>query len=306
MIALRRVVVHSKAPDMLDLEKSAIGQWCLSTLQSSLRELRIAAGRAITLFLRPGIGQDVGVQILNRNTANALGFLRSISDKNESSINETSLMAWGQLGRVVSDEGLNLVLVKMLDFLGHQNPIVSAVALNEITNLAASRKTTPRRLLEPFWRSLAYSTVKDMLTRPQTTQMVADLLRTSVAELLLLIQSHALPWLVLHRKKDIILKFSEARRDEHLQDMFLDESNLSAILARLFVQDEANIERFSMSALIDVCPTFSGTALTEVLRTSPVLTILELLRMSVEGDESIKTSVSTLLQLVSVTPKINE
>lgn len=294
MIALRRIITHSKSSDMLDLEKSAIGQWCLSTLQSSLRELRIAAGRAITLFLRPGVSQDVGVQTLNRNTANALGFLRSISDKNEPNINETSLMAWGQLGRVVSDEGLNLVLVKMLDFLGHQNPIVSAVALNEITNLGASRRTTPRRLLEPFWRSLAYSTVKDMLTRPQTTQMVADLLRTSVAELLLLIQSHALPWLVLHRKKDIIQKFSEARRDEHLQDMFLDESNLSAILARLFVQDEANIERFSMSALIEVCPTFSGTALTEVLKTSPVLTILELLRMSVEGDESTKASVSTL------------
>ncbi|KAJ0123315.1 protein kinase rad3 [Diaporthe amygdali] len=299
MIALRRIVVHSKIPDMLDLEKSAIGQWCLSTLQSSLRELRIAAGRAITLFLRPSVSQAVGVQILNRNTANALGFLRSISDKNEPNINETSLMAWGQLGRVVSDEGLNLVLVKMLEFLGHQNPIVSAVALNEITNLAASRRTTPRRLLEPFWRSLAYSIVKDMLTRPQTTQMVADLLRTSVTELLLLIQSHALPWLVLHRKRDIIQKFSEARRDEHLQDMFLDETNLSAILARLFVQDDANIEHLSMSALTDVCPTFRGTALTEVLKTSPVLTILELLRMSVEGNESTKASARSALTMVA-------
>ncbi|POS80813.1 protein kinase rad3 [Diaporthe helianthi] len=299
MIALRRIIVHSKSPEMLDLEKSAIGQWCLSTLQSSLRELRIAAGRAITLFLRPGVGQDVGVQILKQNTANILAFVRSVSDNNEPGINETSLMAWGQMGRVVSDEGLNLVLVKMLDFLGHQNPIVSAVALNEITNLAASRKTTPRRLLEPFWRNLAYSTVKDMLTRPQTTQMVADLLRTSVAELLLLIQTHALPWLVLHGKKDIIQKFSEARRDEHLQDMFLDESNLSAILARLFVQDEANVERFSMSALVDVCPIFSGTALIEVLRTSPVLTILELLRMSVEGDESAKASARSALTMVA-------
>lgn len=306
MIALRRIILHSKSPEMLDLEKSAIGQWCLSTLQSSLRELRIAAGRAITLFLRPCVGHDVGMQILNRNTANALGFVRSVSDKNEPSINETSLMAWGQMGRVVTDEGLNLVLVKMLDFLGHQNPIVSAVALNEITNLAAARKTTSRRLLEPFWRSLAYSTVKDMLTRPQTTQMVADLLRTSVAELLLLIQSHALPWLVLHGKKDIIQKFSDARRDEHLQDMFLDETNLSAILARLFVQDEANIEKFSMSALINVCPAFNGTALTEVLRTSPVLTILELLRMSVEGDESTKVSVSKLYQLVRLTRRTNE
>jgi hypothetical protein len=34
--------------------------------------------------------------------------------------------------RVVPDEELNLVLVKMLEFLGHRNMIVSAVAFNEV------------------------------------------------------------------------------------------------------------------------------------------------------------------------------
>jgi len=44
MIALRRVVSHSVDSDFLDLETSAAGQWCLQSLQSSVRELRIAAG----------------------------------------------------------------------------------------------------------------------------------------------------------------------------------------------------------------------------------------------------------------------
>lgn len=292
MIALRRIILHTHNPEMLDLEKSALGQWCLQALQSSLRELRITAGRAITLFLRQDIIHDAGLQVLNRNTANALGFLKSISDKNEPSINETSLMAWGQLGRVVSDEGLNLVLVKMLEYLGHQNPIVSAVALNEITNLAVFRRTTARRLLEPFWRSLAYSTVKDMSTKPQSTQMVADLLKTSVTELLLLIQSQALPWLVLHRKQQIIQKISEARGDAELEHMFLDDTNLSTILARLLVQDTPDAEEFAMSALRDACPKFSTTTLKELLQTTAVPTTLELFRMSVEGDDQMKTSVS--------------
>ncbi|KUI73457.1 Protein kinase rad3 [Cytospora mali] len=299
MIALRRIVLHTKDPGTLDLEKSALGQWCLQALQSSLRELRIAAGRAITLFLQEGIIHDVGLPTLNRNTANALGFLRSISDKNDPSVNETSLMAWGQLGRVVSDEGLNLVLVKMLEFLGHQNPIVSAVALNEITNLAIFRRTTARRLLEPFWRSLAYSTVKDMFTRPQSTQMVADLLKTSVAELLLLIQSHALPWLVLHKKQDIIQKIFEARGDEKLEHMFLDDANLSTILARLLVQDAPDVEGFAMSALRHACPKFSTATLKEVLQTSAVPTTLELLRMSVEGDDQMKASARSALVMIA-------
>lgn len=285
---------------MLDLEKSILGQWCLQALQSSLRELRIAAGRALTLFLRRDVGRKTQPQILDRNTANALGFLKSVSDKNISNISETCLMAWGQIGRVVSDEGLNLVLVKMLGFLGHQNPIISAVALSEITNLASHRRTTPRRLLEPFWRSLAYSVVKDMLTRPQTTQMVADLLKTNMTELLLLIQSHALPWLVLHKKKDIIHKFLEARRHalppaqrerEQLWTMFyMDDANLCTILSRLLVQDVPDVAAYVKSVLLDICPQQSLN-LKELLSAGAVPTTMELLKLSGEGDESMRASV---------------
>lgn len=302
MIALRRVILHSEDPETLDLEKSILGQWCLQALQSSVRELRIAAGRAMTLFLRRDVGQAVGLQALNSNTANALAFLKGVTDKNEPSINETCLMAWGQVGRVVSDEGLNLVLVKMLELLGHQNPIISAVALNEITNLASQRKTTPRRLLEPFWRSLAYLTVKDMFTRPQTTQMVADLLKTNVTELLLLIQSHALPWLVLHRRKDIIQRFLDARKEtlvpsqrdnEHVWTMlYIDDANLSTILSRLLVQDEPNLEEYVRSVLRDVCQNSQVPSLKELLSTNPVPTTLELLKMSGEADETMRVTVS--------------
>lgn len=304
MVALRRVILHARDAEVLDLEKSVLGQWCLQALQSSLRELRIAAGRAITLFLRHEVSKDIGPQILARNTANALGFLKSVSDRNESKVNETTLMAWGQLGRLVSDEGLNLVLVKMLEFLGHTNPIISAVALNEITNLAHYRRTTPRRLIEPFWRSLAYLVVKDMFTRPQTTQMVADLLKTNVTELLLLIQSDALPWLVLHKRKDIIQRFLEARREalpahqraeEKLWTMLcMDDANFSAILSRLLLQDAPDIEGYIVTVLSEVCPNFSTVSLKELISSNPVSIALELLKMSGEGDESARASVSTL------------
>ncbi|KAF3768709.1 hypothetical protein M406DRAFT_98727 [Cryphonectria parasitica EP155] len=309
MVALRRVILHCSDPDMLDLEKSALGQWCLQALNSSLREFRIAAGRAIALFLRPRVGQVAGPSVLSRNTANALSIMRSISDKNKPNISETCLMAWGQVGMVVSDEGLNLVLVKMLEFLGNQNPIISAVALNEMTNLASCRKTTPRRLLEPFWRNLAYATVKDMLTRPQTTQMVADLLKTSITELLLLIQSHALPWLVLYRKKDIIQRFLDARRELSRSDpqkieplwkmLYFDGANLSTILSRLLVQDVPDIEAYARSVLFDVCPELEVPTLRELLSTNPVPTALELLKMSGDGDQSMKASARSALALVA-------
>lgn len=44
MISLRRLIRHTDTPGLYDLEASDVGQWCLQSLTSSVRELRIAAG----------------------------------------------------------------------------------------------------------------------------------------------------------------------------------------------------------------------------------------------------------------------
>lgn len=44
MLALKRFAVHCSNPEFINLEISPLGQWCLQSLQSSVRELRIAAG----------------------------------------------------------------------------------------------------------------------------------------------------------------------------------------------------------------------------------------------------------------------
>jgi serine/threonine-protein kinase ATR len=44
MLALRNLAMHHQEPDLIDLEESPLGQWCLGSLRSSVRELRVAAG----------------------------------------------------------------------------------------------------------------------------------------------------------------------------------------------------------------------------------------------------------------------
>jgi len=44
MIALRRLIRHTENVSYLDLGSSYLGQWCLQSLRSSQRELRISAG----------------------------------------------------------------------------------------------------------------------------------------------------------------------------------------------------------------------------------------------------------------------
>ncbi|KAL2019577.1 hypothetical protein VTK56DRAFT_9474 [Thermocarpiscus australiensis] len=288
MIALRRIARHSTDGEFFDVERSAPGQWCLQSLRSSIRELRIAAGRALSVFIAEPAAASSDPEVIERNKANVLGILKSLSDKGPTHLHETCIMAWGQVGRAVSADELNLVVIKLVDHLGHRNMIVSALALNEVLNLADFRGETPARLFQPFWASLAFSVVKDLVSKPQTARMVADLLQMSVSELLIMLQKHALPWLVLTKKREVIQKIAEARGETETWQPCLDPANLPSILALLLAQDAPDIAGHAMSLLTHVSSHFDRFELVELLRTDPHMIALELLKAGAEANEARK------------------
>lgn len=44
MLIVRRLTQHVESHNFVDLKTSVLGQWCLQSLKSSIRELRILAG----------------------------------------------------------------------------------------------------------------------------------------------------------------------------------------------------------------------------------------------------------------------
>ncbi|KAJ4298728.1 serine/threonine-protein kinase M1 [Collariella sp. IMI 366227] len=307
MIGLRRMTRHSTASEFWDLEKSGPGQWCLQSLQSSIRELRIAAGRALSVFVAEPSTPDFDPEVLKRNRANALAFLKSLSDKGSVKLHETCIMAWGQVGRVVSTDELNLVIIKLVDYLGYRNLLVSCFTFNELLNLAESKGETPAQLLQPFWASLAFSIVKDLISKPHMARLVADLLQLSVRDLLLMLQKHALPWLVLTKKREVIQKIAEARGEGEIWQPCLDPANFPPILALLLVQEAPDIATHTMSLLGHVSTHMEGFELVDLLRADPLTISLELFKAGGEAGEMRRTRVRmalvTMATLLLVDPK---
>ncbi|TGO91177.1 hypothetical protein BPOR_0036g00070 [Botrytis porri] len=214
MIAVKAFAIHFQDEEFLDLESSAVGQWCLKSLQSSMRELRIAAGRTLPEFLQ---GDKAPMDLILKNRTNVLIILRDLCEKLTLHWQETCVLAWGQLARVLIDGELNIVLLKLVEYLGHSNPIVSNAAYNEILKLANRNGNFDKpveRLFSPFWDSIAIAAVKELLSRPQTSQLMADLLEITVSEFLILTQAYTLPWLVLWRDAKTIKKIASARNEE--------------------------------------------------------------------------------------------
>ncbi|KAI1460108.1 phosphatidyl inositol 3-kinase [Annulohypoxylon moriforme] len=300
MTAIRRIAKHCIDPEFLDMEVSVTAQWCLKSLQSSVRELRIASGRTVAAFLSEQNQSDAISKVIQKNRANVLSILRSLSEQASPQLTETCILAWSQVGSVISDDQLNLVLVKLVEYLGSESIITSAAAFAEIVKLARSRGMTTRQFFEPFWRFLAFSATKDLTSRPKLTKLLAELLDMTIPELLLYLQKYALPWLVLTKKRDVIQKIAEARNEEEIWRPCLDEANLGPILALLLTQDAPDIQQYCMDLLKHISPHLNESGgLLELLRIEPIGTTLELLKAAGDADEDRKAHIRGVLNKVA-------
>ncbi|KAI8306419.1 Protein kinase rad3 [Colletotrichum sp. SAR11_59] len=276
-------------------------------LSTGKKALLPQKARALALFLKKPASSTIDISVVQRNRKNALGLLKAASEKDAVIFHETGVMAWSQLGRVVTGDELNIVLHQLLEYLGSSNSLISSCAFNEINNLAAARHVAPRRLFEPFWRNLAYFAVKDMVARPQISRSLAEILQISVNEFLLLIQTHALPWLVLMKKRDVIQKIAEARGEKDVGFPVMDSINIGPVLGLLLVQDVPDVAQFTMARLVEFAPTLADTTLADVIQAELVMVVLELLKAAAEADEARKArvidAITTMCNLVMAANK---
>ncbi|KAI0412411.1 phosphatidylinositol 3 [Xylaria grammica] len=301
MVSLRRIVKHCNSSEFVDMEISLAAQWCLKSIHSSQRELRIAAGRTLAVFLVHRGRSDIKHAVVQKNRGIALGILRNLSDQNQPKFTESCILAWSQVSSVLPDDELILVLVKLVEYLGHQSAVASAAAFTEILQIARHRSITPKQLFELYWSSLAYLAVRDIVTEPKLTRLLAEMQDMSLAQLLLHIQTYALPYLVLNKKKDVIQMIAGVRNETEPWQPCLDNANLGRILALLLTQETTDIQEYTMSLLRHISPHFDEFSLADLLQIEPLATTFHILKAAADADESRKPSIrSALNQMASM------
>ncbi|OJD39951.1 protein kinase rad3 [Diplodia corticola] len=278
--AIKNLLSHINDREALSLTKSSLGQWCMKSLKSSLRELRLAAGHALPVFLHDGVPED----IRQKNRIAALNFLVQIADRDELNEQETLIVAWGQVARVCGDDELNIALLQLVNYLGHTNPVICSVAYYELQALAQAFNCKPGDMLRPFWRNVGFEVFKDLCVRPQKAQSLSDLLETSVNQLLLLTQREVIPYLVLMKKKDVLKRVAAARQTT-VQDVCLQpKENLAAILATLLIHPADDIETSTSALLCESVPDFEKEDLSSLIKLSPTYIACDILKASA-GEE---------------------
>jgi len=171
-------------------------------------------------------------------------------------------------------------------------PIFFATCLLfQILAIADARDVSIEQLFEPYWDVVALCTVKDLITKPQTTQHMAELFNISVEDFLLLTQAHSLPYLVLNQNFDIIKRISQARGDQWPWQVLFEASNLSRILTLLLQQSTNDHETYIMGLLSAYDDKFKNNDLVDIIKIEPATTAFYLLMAAGEADPSVKSRV---------------
>lgn len=298
MLAIRSFVVHTKDSTHLDLSNSFLAGWCFNGLHSSLRELRISASRTLVAFLRV----DLARELRDKNRRTALEFLRALTAKNPTSHHETLILAWGQIAIVCGERELNLALLRLIDYLGHPNSLVCALAFSELEGVSECLLLSPQALLGPYYSSIAVAVVQDLHAKPKQIQHLVDFLEMSVAKFLVLTQRETIPFLVLTKKKDILQQIASARKqNSSIQDLCLSPpTNLAAVLAFLLVQPATDIETSAMNHLLEVAPDLQSSDLATLIKLDPVLVACEMLKTAADQDEGDPAKIHHAIQQFAV------
>jgi len=138
---------------------------------------------------------------------------------------------------------------------------------------------------------IAFSVFKDVNTRPQKAQILADLTEQSVRQLLILTQADTLPLLVLTKRKDIIEKIAQARKATVGEVLTQPKRNLAKILARLLCHSGSEVENNAMASLAAIEPAIRegcNNKLEPLLMADITGVAVEILLLSSDQDESKK------------------
>lgn len=168
--------------------------------------------------------------------------------------------------------------------------------MRQISSLAVATKQSVERMFRPFWDSIAIIAVKDLLVKPQTSQLMSDLLNSSVKGFLDITQTFTLPYLVVEGRVDIIHKINQACQVQDDYVICLDPKNLIPILSLLMIQSVPDLEKYICHMLRATSPRFKEFDLLELTRTEPAALLHHLLKMAGDAVEQKKGKVCIILQ----------
>lgn len=303
MRILGKIIRHSTIESEMRLSTSVLGNWCIQSLQSSLRGLRIESGYTLCCYYNKKALDDSNNELTLENRRYIFDVLRELSSNDKKIYMESVVLFWTELAKISEGEELNLILILLIEYLGRGNLFIQALIFQEIHSISDAHNLTPWQLFSPYWSTVSVAVLKQMQNRPQIIQIFSTILGISLSDFLARTQAYTLPYLIISKRKDVIEQIASSVQKD-VSTLCLD--NMSYILSALLTQDVVCVENATMLLLSLVSSDFKKVDLSGLVRSEPILIAVELLQMfSSEFDEKRKRVLRALEIVSAIVCKIS-
>ena len=255
LTAFKRLLLHTKNAAYLNLNKSVSGEWITQSLRSSNRDVRLAAIQALRPFI--WTGSSVASRLVHLNRVALLDFLQTLGTREDIRSQETCILTLTAIGRYVGDDELNIILVRLIEYLGHGNPYIKGLVYSELQRLSEALRLPISRLLPPFFRTIGVVVTKHITSRPAIAEEICDLLGWPMDGFLTRIEEFAVPYFVLLKRKDKIERIARAHEPPASPfEICTQPRTIKNIAVLLLTQNFADPEETIMGLLLNVSEDF--------------------------------------------------
>lgn len=289
LLAIHKLFTHFQPPKIE--AKCPFYKFLSSCVVSVNRDVRLFSGRILPLYF---------ISKNNKYDSNSMlifELLNGININDKVYLAESTIMSWGLLAMASEGERLNAIIFKLIDFLGSSNSFQSSIAFHELQVIASAKDKTPWQLLSPVMPTLSLMIAKQLLTRPNMGQRIAELVGLSVSTILARTETQTVPYLLTYYKTDLIGEISKATGKKKLELVLDNRAKIFAVLLTSIVDvSEGKLH----SILSNVCPEFKTLALADLIVLIP--TVWEILKMysaELKNEEKIKASISFVFRITS-------
>ncbi|KAG2734707.1 hypothetical protein G9P44_002713 [Scheffersomyces stipitis] len=259
------------------------------------RDVRILATRILPLYLlQPKDKVTVQNFKIIFQGISAIEF----SPKSKRYLGESTIKAFVELAIVSEGEWLCVLFIKLIDLLGEKNEQHANYVYNGFITIASAKSLAPWRLLYPFLPSIAEIIIK----KPRLFSKMTDLLGIARKYFLNRTREYTTPRLLEYYKVDFIQEIADSCSMSKLDLVY---KNLPRIIALYLVKDATINERYIMSVLRNISPTFKSVELSNLITNIGETTWYILLQIQVDDSNEKITNEGRIVDALTYVAKVS-
>ena len=277
--AYRRVLNHVQSSVRLDVTSSKGGRFALQMLRSATRDTRIRAALLLRTLVR-GVWDDT-FSTTRKNRIAVLEYLHTLWQSGRLVAQEAVVTTLFRIAEVVGDEELNIILLRLVEYLGHPNAYISGLVSAQFVQLAQVLQISMSSLFRPFWRTISIVVIKNLNSRPAIAQQLCDLLGMDITGLLQLIEEDVVPYLVLTGQTEVISRIAATSNSPlNAFELCAKPNTLPRVLAALLAEDYDDPEETIIKILDRISTDFGDRDLAAWLSIDHSKIACELLKLA--------------------------